>query len=144
MSAGYTGAKRKPGDFAQRLLAVTAEVMVEAGIEQEQAQTIAREAASRLCWEWGGNRVNIQADPAFGGLTKRDREIWAAFDGANYDDVANRFGLSWRMVRYIISHCRRWHKANTQYELPGMDVEQPTPSTKEAASWPFPNTPTNP
>jgi len=133
MSAGYTGEKRKPGDFAMRMVEITAEVMVKAGVEEELARVVAREAASRLCWEWGGNRVNIQRDPAFGGLTQRDREIWAAFDGTNYDDIANRFGLSWRMVRYIIKHCRRWHKANTQLELPGMDVEQLHEQPREAA-----------
>jgi Mor family transcriptional regulator len=133
MSTGYTGSKRKPGDFAMRLLEITAEVMAESGIDEEQAKTIAREAASRVCWEWGGNRVNVQRDPAFGGLTKRDREMWDAFDGTNYEELANRFGLGWRMVRYIIKHCRRWHKANTQVELPGMDVEQPQEQPREAA-----------
>lgn len=125
MSNEYNGSKRKPGEFASRLVEIATEVLTTEGITPAQAEVLGREIATRLCWEWGGNRVQIQRDPAFGGLTQRDREIWARFTGNNHQELVQFSGLSWRMVLYVLAHCRRVHKAETQPELPGLEVQQP-------------------
>ena len=132
MSNEYTGAKRKPGEFAVRLVEIGTEVLTTDGMSQAQAEVLAREIATRLCWEWGGNRVQVQRDPAFGGLSQRDREIWNRFTGNNHQELVQLSGLSWRMVLYVLAHCRRVHKAETQPELPGIDAEQAQATEKAA------------
>ena len=131
MSNDYTGTKRAPGEFAVRLVKIGTEVLTTDGMPEAQAEVLAREIATRLCWEWGGNRVQIQRDPAFGGLSQRDREIWARFTGNNHQELVAFSGLSWRMVLYVLAHCRRVHKAETQPELPGIDSE-PTAAAAKA------------
>lgn len=135
---GYAGSKRAPGPFATRAAEVAAKVLAEAeldpAITPEQAQILGREIATNLCWEFSCERPYIPADPAFGGLTRRDREIWAAFTGDNYAEIGRATGLSLRMVRYVINHCRRVNKATSQPELPGFEpdplIAQLNPTTE--------------
>lgn len=131
MSIEYAATKRRPGEFANRLVEIAAEVLTTDGMPHAQAEVVAREIATRICWEWGGNRVQIQRDPAFGGLTQRDRDIWARYTGNNHQELVEWSGLSWRMVMYVLAHCRRVARAESQPELPGITPDQQLTTPKE-------------
>lgn len=71
--------------------------------------------ATRIAMEWCGQSVYIPID-----RPRRNREIWAEFNGRNYHALARKFRLSERQVRDIVS-AEKTRRQRKRCMLPGMD-----------------------
>lgn len=94
-----------------RLLLATEMQMAE-----EQANAAALAVAEYLRSNFGGSDLYIPKEDT---LDARDIEMWEAFNGANYDEVGRKFGLTGRQVRNRINLVREVMIKKTQPGLFG-------------------------
>ncbi len=109
----------------------TAAVLTEAGIDADKAVSLGNEIAIRMAELWGG-RPPIYIPKAFFakrglyawlGLSARDREIYRAFNGANREEVLQRYGISQTRLYEIVSAVRQGMKV--QLVLEELDAAGP-------------------
>lgn len=118
-------------ELATRLVDVGVELFSQEGLTPEQARAVMRGVVGQVFGEWGADTMYVPKEFSFDGLTQRDRDIWAAWQGTNKHELCKRFGLSPRMLAYVLDHCRRWHRERTEPQLP-LDVP-PQPGTTQKA-----------
>jgi Mor family transcriptional regulator len=76
------------------------------GVDTKIAEQIAGEIAYRLSQHWGGSMFYVTKHSPW--LThERDRQIWQDFNGKNYHELAQRFGLSIPYIYKIVSRMRK-------------------------------------
>ena len=98
----------------------TDRLVTDVGIDPHRARTIMREIAHRLFSQYGGNEIYFPRDldfPRYG----RDEKIWLDFKGDNTWELANRYELTERQIRYICEVMRKQAARLNQLELPGLD-----------------------
>ncbi|WP_310460434.1 Mor transcription activator family protein [Sphaerotilus sp.] len=116
------GGRKKRSEIVQRLVEIGAvRLQEDAGIETDQSRIIMREVAHNFCDEYGGAHVYLPRDVELP-LEKRDKAIWDAYTGDNTQELARRFGLTERQVRYIIKLMRHRAVELNQIEIPGLDT----------------------
>lgn len=101
-------------DVVSDTLAALVRVLKTAGVEVTVAHEMQAEAMVRACW--GGQRVYIPKAAASQAWTKslRNMAIWQGFQGGlGTDALAERFGLTERRVRQILSA----HRARAVSEM---------------------------
>lgn len=112
----------KTPEMVTRLVDIGVKRLVEQlNVAEEPARALMRDVAHDLCREWGGNDMYVPKNEEFE-LSERDRQIWAEFTGFNGAELASRYGLSVRQVRYIIALVSRRETRNSQHELPGLEA----------------------
>lgn len=96
-----------PSDYPP-LLQHAAEViydgLIQRGIDDAAAAEIAIGCGDELRVAWGGHPIYLTKGAWM--LTTRDREIYAAFDGRNQDQLARRYELTVRRIEQIVTRVR--------------------------------------
>jgi Mor family transcriptional regulator len=97
----------KPGtellaDLADRI----ATHLANRGWDGDQSHDIGESIAMEIAGEWGGQLLYIPKGK-FVLLAKRDREIWAAFDGQNIKDLVRQFKVTEQHIYRIIKAMRK-------------------------------------
>lgn len=90
------------------------------GLTEDVARTSMRMIAHKLCQDYGGSILYIPKDDAFI-CAQRDAEIWAAFDGTNHHDLAERHGLTLMRIYQILAAQRAKQRALSQHQSPGFE-----------------------
>ncbi|MDR2187025.1 MAG: hypothetical protein LBE62_03110 [Azonexus sp.] len=98
------------------LVRIAAEVMVEACIEADVASQCANEIADRMSAHWGGSSIYFPM-----GLSrqrsKRDREIYAEFNGRNQNELARKHRVSLPWIYKIIKAVGAEEQAKRQGDM---------------------------
>jgi Mor family transcriptional regulator len=118
------GKKKSAAELVMRLVEIgTADLMAKhasLGLTEDVARTSMREIAHKLCQDYGGSLVYVPKDDDFL-CAARDADIWAAFDGTNHQDLADRHGLTLIRIYQIIAAQRAKQRALSQHQLPGFE-----------------------
>ena len=98
--------RRKSGnEFMEHLEAVSELMAVRIlGASADDARTLALRIAEEISQSWGGTAPYITSGTY---RERRDQLIAECFDGSNFIDLARRFGISERRVRYILAEARK-------------------------------------
>ena len=108
---------------------VVTEALVADGVEAGRARELGLIAAEKLRDVYGGDQVYIPRGLALL-LSKRDLEIYQAFNGSNHFALAKEHSLTERQVYNIIERVRREMFARQQ---PGLPFEASSEDDPEAA-----------
>ena len=115
--------KPRTSEIVQRLVELgTARLAEDLATPPERARFVMREIAHSLCLEYGGNEYYMPKDVELA-LDKRDAQIWAEFKGWNSHELARKFDLTERQIRYICAVMRKRAVALNQHELPGFEEQ---------------------
>jgi Mor family transcriptional regulator len=92
-----------------------------AGMDPNIAAEIGLEAAERLREEWGGHQIYFQKGASFE-ISKRDMQVWEEFNGRNYWQLAEKYGLTEMRIRQVIAKVRANEAKRRQSDLfPGRE-----------------------
>ncbi|KAB1440358.1 Mor transcription activator family protein [Pseudodesulfovibrio senegalensis] len=86
------------------------------GLSPSKSKEFAQDAAAFLADHWGGQNVYIPKDMA-GRICSRDARIYSDFNGANADELARKYGLSYQHIHRIIKK-EREKRSVKQHGLP--------------------------
>ncbi len=89
-----------------------------AGLDQAQADQVAREVADRMAAHWGGQNIYFPMGLSYR-LSQRDRQIYDEFTGANHSDLARKWGVSLQWVYKIVKTVGAEEIARRQGDLFG-------------------------
>lgn len=79
------------------------------GVEPEAATRIAVDVTEKMRLHWGGQSLYFPSGVR-SKTSRRDAEIWNAFTGFNYAELAREHGLSEMRIRQIITRIRNERK----------------------------------
>lgn len=103
-------------DVAETIgLEITAELK-RRGITKDDAEKIAVGVTQKLRWLYGGHNVYFQKN-RIQNINQRDAEIYAAFKGNNYADLAFQYGLTEMRIRQIIEKVTFCHRGKHSRHL---------------------------
>lgn len=108
-----------PADYPEILgqLALTLFEQLQArGIDEKTAEVLAMGTAEEVRDVFGGHSLYIPKGRDMA-LTQRDRDMYAAYNGDNIAEVADKFSLSERACYSAISRARRERIRASQFEL---------------------------
>lgn len=74
-------------------------------VSESEAELVASSLTNHLVDYWGGQQINFPKDYHWK-LSQRDAELYAAFNGYNYADLAKRYSIHERSVRRLINRIR--------------------------------------
>lgn len=99
--------KSKPGtellaDLADRI----STKLLDHGLDNDRSRDLGEAIAMEIAGEWGGQLLYIPKGK-FNLLAKRDREIWAAFDGRNIKELVRQFQVTEQHIYRIIKAMRK-------------------------------------
>lgn len=118
--------KRTAPEMVDRLVAIGVSVLCkeQLGLDEAKASELMQEISNQFCAEFGGQPVYV---PKGDNLkrARRDREIWAAFNGSNHELLAEQHDLTVVQVYTIVRKQRADFMRRTQPSFPGFEVEQP-------------------
>lgn len=100
-------------DLAQHVSATIAELLQ---VDPAIAEAAGHEVAGRMAAHWGGQNVYFPMGLSYK-LSKRDREIWAAFSGHNHSDLARQYGVSLQWIYKIVKAARADELARRQGDM---------------------------
>ncbi len=119
------GVPVKTPEFIQQVADHAAQVIASrADIDDVQAIELGQAVAARLAHVFGGSRIwiaggvrNTSSNFCFD-LSRRDLDLYRAFDGHNHSELAARYGVTTRYVYTIIERVRRSMRATTSRAAP--------------------------
>lgn len=82
---------------------------------RRNAEALGECIATRVAMEWAGQNIYFPID-----RPRRNREIYAQFNGQNYHELARKFHLSERQARAIVS-AEQERRRIRQNVLPGLE-----------------------
>lgn len=91
-------------EFLSDLLDVAKKHLAE-HIPDAAADLVASSLTDHLTNVWGGQNINFPKDYHWK-LSKRDQELYEAFNGHNYAELAKRYDMHERSVRRLINRLR--------------------------------------
>lgn len=100
-------------DLAQQVAHMLVEM---ATVRQDVAAMIGEEVAERMALHWGGQNLYFPMGKALK-LSRRDRQIYAEFNGENHSELARKFGLSLQWVYAIVKAVRQEELERRQSKL---------------------------
>lgn len=74
-------------------------------LPEPAAEMVASALTDHLATHWGGQLINIPKDYRWR-LSQRDSEIYAAFNGYNYAELAQQYGLTQIHMHRLIRNIR--------------------------------------
>lgn len=95
---------------------VAASLVELVSMEDEAAKHVAREVTDRMAAHWGGQNVYFPMGLA-GRLSRRDREIFEAFNGTNHSDLARRYSVSLQWIYKIVKAVKKDEIARRQADM---------------------------
>jgi Mor family transcriptional regulator len=100
-------------DFADKAAVFLQE---DAAIDPDMARAIAWKLAEYMRREWGGRELYFPKGISWE-CTQRDREIFARFNGENYEQLAREEGLTVMRIRQIVNAVRAYEMAKRQQTM---------------------------
>lgn len=95
---------QRPGTELLADLAIRIATQLVKHLDEESAASIGRSVAEDMAQHWGGQLIYFPKGK-FLILSKRDRQIYAEFNGRNHSDLARRYDVSiqhiYRIVKYM-------------------------------------------
>lgn len=92
------------------------------GVGEDDAWRMAREVAVRFAEDHPGQQVYMDKGTRYL-LDVRDQEIYAQFNGHNYNELARRFGVAPRHVRRLVRRAQAIDTATRMDDLfPGREI----------------------
>ena len=85
-------------------------------LDKEKAQQIGREIAERMATHWGGQNIYFPMGLSYI-LSKRDRQIYAEFNGNNHSELARKYGISLQWVYKLIKTVHKEEIAARQQDM---------------------------
>lgn len=116
MSGFQTRMAAKRNELLSDLVALAEEVLQEYDIPETVATITANALADRLADHWGGQNISFPKDFAWK-LARLELEIYDAFNGRNYDELALRYRMTERGIRKLIARVRAKIQATQQAGL---------------------------
>lgn len=107
MAQSFTN-KYTKDNVLQEFIGKASRTITDMGIDAETASKIAISLARQISKDWGGQIIYITKRQA---RMSRDLQIYTEFTGNNHDELAARYGLSWRMIYNIIEEMKCHLKA---------------------------------
>ena len=92
-------------EFLADLLDVAKKHLAE-HVSDAAADLVASDLTNHLADYWGGQQINFPKDYHWK-LSKRDAEIYAAFNGHNYAALAMKYNIHERSVRRLLERIRK-------------------------------------
>ena len=109
--------------FVQHAVEVIARrLLTELGVDKDRSEEIARDCAHDICSRHGGGFMYVPKDLEFE-LTKRDREIFERFNGANLHELVEQYKVTHTRIYQIVAQVRADELRKRQGRLPGLDDE---------------------
>lgn len=93
-----------------------AESLQRNGVEQAEAERIALDATDVLRFTHGGDAPYIPRGYLFD-IYNEHKEMWEAFTGDNYEELARKFDCTVRHVRRVIAEIGRAERAKQQGDM---------------------------
>lgn len=113
--------RRRGGELLNHVVAKGRALLVSRlNADESTAHEVARELAIELARDFGGQFFYFPKDLA-DSLTRRDRDIFARYNGRNIPELAAQFHLSEVRLYQIIDRVRREELSRRQARLPGLD-----------------------
>lgn len=113
--------KNKDRIFVKEASQIIAQELVEAlNIPQEQAEEVARQATNSICHRFARQLIYIPLDVEFK-LTKRDLDLYNAWNGQNMEALVDQFQLSNVQIYKILKQVRQAQRAKNEPQLPGFE-----------------------
>lgn len=107
----------------------TQQKLIQQGVDASAAKEIAESVADRLAWTFGGQNICFPKD-ASRMRRERDAQMLVEFNGHNYLELAERFGMTERSVRRILEKLRlsmrEPHKKLQQEQASNFGFAQPS------------------
>lgn len=123
MSGFQTRMAAKRNELLSDLVALAEEVLQEYDVAPTVATIIANALADRLADHWGGQNISFPKDFHWK-LAQLELEIYDAFNGRNYDELARRYQMTERGIRKLIARARSRITAIQQPSLFDAPVEE--------------------
>ena len=108
-------------EILAEMLQFTADALVAEGIDHADAPRVAFAVTERIRTEFGGHSFYMPAGDLYA-LTQRDDEIYAQFNGTNFDALADQFDTTARHVRRIVNYKREQDRRARQATFPGIEL----------------------
>lgn len=89
-------------------------------LKPDEAAELARDMAHDICVEFGGRYMYVVKDAEYE-LTKRDHEIYEAYNGRNMHQITAKYGITHTRVYQIVKAIHAKELAARQSRLPGLD-----------------------
>lgn len=103
-------------EFFEETAAKVEAVLKDFNIDADVAEQCGSAIADMLAKDWGGQILTIPMDYHFQ-LSKRDMEIWDAFNGTNHSELAKRYNVSVNAIYRILARTRGKATARVQSQL---------------------------
>lgn len=112
----YVALRERAPEFLGDLMDHLSEVLVDGGVDRDQAAVFALYAVVRLRHRWAKQLIYFAEGRAID-LHTRNKAIWDAFNGRNVDELAARYRVSRVWIYRIIEDMRRDELATRQGSL---------------------------
>lgn len=100
-------------DLAAHAAAISIELL---NLDPDAAEQLGVELAERMAGHWGGQNLYFPMGLSLQ-LSKRDKQIYAEFDGMNHGDLARKYSVSVQWVYKIVKAARLAEMARRQEDL---------------------------
>lgn len=104
-------AQEKKPDFDLMIMLVVIEVLINRGVNQSAAVTIATEVAKGMTARYGGLQLYVARNVAKDTAGKA-AEIYAEFDGHNHEELARKHGYSTVWIRQLLKKVKSASRAS--------------------------------
>jgi Mor family transcriptional regulator len=88
---------------------------------EADATELARDCTHDICVEYGGRYMYVVKDVQYD-LSKRDREIYNAYNGRNMLQITAKYRITHTRVYQIVNAIHAEELAKRQSQLPGLDA----------------------
>lgn len=103
-------------EFLADLLDYSSQVLMEHGLDKEQAVQVSRKISERMCEAWGGQLIYF---PYWlrEALSERDRNIYDEFNGHNHQELSMKHRMSLQAIYRIVNYVRAEELTKRQKNL---------------------------
>lgn len=116
MTAQKSNMEHQRHELLSEIERYTTHVLSDHSIDPDVAVQAGAAVADYLAEQWGGQLINIPKDYHWK-LAKRDVEIYEAFTGHNYAELARTYNMTQRGIYKVISRARKRDIARRQPRL---------------------------
>lgn len=105
--------ERKRAALYEEIVAHTARLLTEVGVNEQGADLVANALADHLADQWGGQNFCFPKDH-LRKLSQRELELYERYTGSNHGELAREYGLTERGVYKILARVRERLRRNAR------------------------------